>query len=181
MFQISIGNAELQHAKGMSLRSKMHIYLFIALAILVGWGSLGLFAQFDERAACALGVEEGDVEALGALAGSLVDEAAALFFQFAQGVGHAVGDVQGHVLNAAAAAVVGNELADGAVVRRALEQLDFGLADAEKCGAHLLVGNFFDCEALDAQHVLVERNGFVERGHGDADVFDMADFHNSVI
>lgn len=180
MFQISIGNAELQHAKGMSLRSKMHIYLSRWLYLSAG-DSLGLFAQFDERAARALGVEEGNVEAFGALAGSLVYEAAAFFFKFAQGVGHAVGDVQGHVLNAAATAVVGNELADGAVVRRALEQLDFGLADAEKCGAHLLVGNFFDSEALDAQHVLVERNGFVERGHGDADVFDMADFHNSVI
>ena len=134
---------------------------------------VGVLAELDESAYRALGVQESDVEAFGALAGSLVDEAAALGLDFGEGVGHAVLDGESDVLDAAAAAVVGDELGDRAVLAGAFEELDFGLAYLEEGGAHFLVSHFFDGEAFEAEHVFVERNGLVEAGNGDADVFDM--------
>lgn len=141
-------------------------------------GLFGLLAELDEGSAGALGVEEGNVETFGALAGSLVDNAAAFAFELAQGVGDSVGDVERDVLDASAAAVAGNKLGYGAVFRGAFQELELGLPQAEECGAHLLVSYFFNGEALYAKHVFIEGDCLVERGNGDADVFNMGDFHN---
>ena len=51
---------------------------------------LGILAQLGEHTVCGLGVEEGDVQALCAFAGSLVDESYALGFHFGQSVLYAV-------------------------------------------------------------------------------------------
>ena len=50
---------------------------------------------------------------------------------------------------------------------------DMGSRQMMVAHAYFLVGYFFDGEAFEAEHVFIERNGFVERGHGDTDVFDM--------
>ena len=123
-------------------------------------------------------MNESYVEAFGALAGSLVDETAAFALEFAQGVGNTVFHCEGYMLDAAAAAVVGDELGDGAVFGGAFQKLNLGLTDLEERGAYFLVGYFFDGEALEAEHVLVEGDCLVERRNGNADVFDMGNFHN---
>jgi hypothetical protein len=82
------------------------------------------------------------------------------------------------MLNAAAAAVLLDELADGAFGSCALQKLDFGLAYLKKSGLHFLVGNFFDGKTFKAENVLVERDSLFQRGNGDTDVFDMGDVHN---
>lgn len=111
---------------------------------------IGVLAEFDQRTDGRLGVEECDVEAFGALAGSFVDEAAAFGFDFVERVLHAVGDCECHVLYATAAAVVFDEFRDGAFGCGAFEEFELGLAYFEEGGANFLVGNFFDCEALQA-------------------------------
>ena len=142
---------------------------------------MGVFAEFHKGAHSGFRVEEGDVEAFCAFAGCLVNRAAALFFCFGQGVGNAVGYCECHVLYAAATAVVGNEFGDGAVFSCAFEKFDFGLADLEEGCAHFLVCHFFYCEAFKTENVFVERNGFVEGGYRDADVFDMGNIHGNMI
>ena len=99
------------------------IFVFVDCQLFVG-----IFAEFNESTHCRFGVEEGDVEAFGAFAGSLVDKAAAFSLYFGERVGHAVFHGEGDVLNAAAAAVGRNELGDCAVVRCTFEQFELCLA-----------------------------------------------------
>ena len=60
----------------------------------------------------------------------------------------------------------------------AFEQFDFGLTHFEESGAHFLVCYFFNSETFQTKHFFVEGDCFVEAGHGDADVFNMGNFHN---
>ena len=123
-------------------------------------------------------MQEGYVESFGTAAGRLVDKAATLLSHLIERILHAIGDSESHVLNATAAAIVSDKLGDCAILGGALEQLNLGLADAEECCAHLLVSYLFDSEAFQSEHVLVEGDSFVEAGHGDADVFDVRNFHD---
>ena len=125
-------------------------------------------------------MEEGDVKTFGTLARSLVDEAATFLLCLGQSVGHTVGNGESHMLNAAAATVVGDEFGDSAVVGSAFEQFDFGLTNLEECGFHLLVGNFLDGKTFKAENLLVERDRSPMLWNGNADVFDMGNFHNCV-
>ena len=102
------------------------------------------------------------LRAFGAFAGSFVDYAAVFCLHFCQSVGDTVFDGECDVLDASAAAVVGDELRDCAVLRGAFEKLELGLADFEEGCAHFLVCYFFDSEAFETENVFVERNGFVE-------------------
>ena len=60
----------------------------------------GLFAEFNQGAAGAFRMEERDVKTFGTFAGSLVNQFATFFFEFAERIGNAVGDVEGYVLDA---------------------------------------------------------------------------------
>ena len=139
---------------------------------------VGVVAELDERTYGRLGVKESDVETFGAAAGSLVDEAAAFAFDLGESVSDAVGDAESHVLDATATAIVGDELGDSAVLGGTLEELNLGLTYLEESSLNFLVSDFFDSCTLETENVLVERDSLFERGHGDADVFDMGDFHS---
>ena len=60
---------------------------------------LGLFAQLGQNAACAFGMQESNVQALGTFARSLVDEADAFLVAFSQRVGHAVLNAESHMMH----------------------------------------------------------------------------------
>ena len=96
--------------------------MFISCSRRCSWReSFGLLAKFGQHAQRGLRVQEGDVQALGALAGSFVDEAHAFFFSISQGVGHAVFNGKCQVVHAALAAVLFDELGDGAFRRCRLQ------------------------------------------------------------
>lgn len=111
---------------------------------------LGVFAQFDQCAHGALGVQEGDIEAFGAFARSFVDDASAFFLNFVERCLYAALDCKSDVLDAATAAIVGDELADGAVFGCAFEEFELGLTYAEEGCAYFLVGYFFNGKAFEA-------------------------------
>ena len=66
---------------------------------------VGVLTELYQSANSGFGVQESDVEAFSALAGSFVDKLAAFFFGFGQSVGHAVLDSKSYVLDATATAV----------------------------------------------------------------------------
>lgn len=142
---------------------------------------IGVFAELHQRAAGALGVEERDIQAFSTLAGSLVDELATLFRSLGQGIGHSVGHGESDMLDAAAATVLFDKLADCALGGGTFEKLDLGLAYLKKGGAHFLVGNFFDCEALETEYIFIERNSLFQIRHCDTYVFNVRNIHNNVI
>jgi len=123
-------------------------------------------------------MQEGDIQALSALAGVCVDDTATLLLNLVQGVLYTVFDGKCNVLDATTATVLLDELGDSALGGSSLEKLNLGLTYLEEGGLYLLVGYFFNGKALDAQHVLVERNCLVKRGDGDSHVFDVRNVHN---
>lgn len=109
-----------------------------------------VFAKLNQSSGRSLWVNESDVQAFGTFARSLVDEATAFAFNFGKSVCNAIFNSKSNVLNAAATAVVGNELGNCAVFGSCFKKLDFCLANFEECSAHFLVGNFLNCKALEA-------------------------------
>ena len=132
---------------------------------------VGILAQLCEHAVGGLGMEECDIEALCAFAGSLVNESYALGLHLVEGVLHTILNAECEVVDAFAPFL--DEAGDSSVRRGALEQLELGLSDFEESGSYFLVGNLFDRVAFEAQHVLVIRNSLVQRLDGDSEVFDM--------
>jgi hypothetical protein len=136
-----------------------------------------ILAKFRQNAAGRFGMQEGDAQSFGALAGSLVDEADAGFlglFKVAFKVFHGESDM----VHTALAVVLLNESGDGAFGAGRLQKLDFGLAAAQKSGLHFLVGNFFNGIALGAKQLFKERNGLVQACDGDSNVFNVRWLHN---
>ena len=131
-----------------------------------------LAAELSEDAQGALGVQEADVEAFGAAATLLVDEAHTLLLGLVEGlvgVLHSESDV----VHAALAAVLLNESGDGALGAGRLQELDFHVTAAEESGLHFLVLNFFDGIALQTHNVLPVADSLVEVGHSNANVFNV--------
>ena len=123
-------------------------------------------------------MQEGDVQALSALAGMCVNHAATLFLYLVQCVLHAVLNGKSNVLDTTTTTVLLDELSDCALGGSCLQQLNLGLTDLEECGPYFLVSNFFNSKALEAQHFLVERNSLLKRGNGDSHMFDVRNVHN---
>ena len=123
-------------------------------------------------------MQEGDVQALSALAGLCVNNAATLLLYLVQCILNAILNCKCNVLDAATATVLLDELGDSALGSGCFEKLNLGLAHLEESGRYLLVSNFFNGKALESQHVLVERNGLLKRGNSDSHVFDVRNVHN---
>ena len=136
-----------------------------------------ILAKFGQHAEGRFRVQEGDAQALGALARGLVDKADAQFLGLFQ-VAFDVLDAEGDVVHAAAPVVVLDELGDGAFGAGGLQKFDFGLAAAQESGLHFLVGDFFDGVALGAKQFFKERNGLVQARDGDSNVFNVRWLHN---
>jgi len=71
-------------------------------------------------------MEEGDVQPLSTLAGSLVNQTDTLLRNFSEGIGNAVLNAEGYVMNALVAFV--NPLLDSALWGCWLQQFEFHLA-----------------------------------------------------
>ena len=123
-------------------------------------------------------MQEGNVQALSTLARMCVNNAATLLLYLIECVLHAILNSKCNVLDATTATVLLDELGDSALGGSSLEQLNLGLTYLEKGGPYLLVSDFFNCKALEAQHVLIERNCLLERGNGDSHMFDVRNVHN---
>ena len=126
-------------------------------------------------------MQEGDVQALGSLAGLCVNDAATLLLYLVQCVGNAVLNGKSNVLDTTTATVLLDELGDGTLGGGSLEQLNLGLTHLEESGPYLLILNFFNGKALEAQHVLIERNGLLKRGNSDSHVFDVRNVNNFLV
>ena len=100
-----------------------------------------MFAKLGQHAASRLRVEEGDVELLGTLARSLVDEADALAVALCQSIGHTVLNAESHVVHTLVALV--EPLLDGALGRCRLKQFELCLAALQEGCLHLLVFYYF--------------------------------------
>jgi len=70
-----------------------------------------------------------------------------------------------------------DELGDGALGAGGLQELDLGLSELEEGGLDLLVFYNFDVVALRAQYLLVVGELFFDALHGDAEMFDVGNFH----
>ena len=93
---------------------------------------LGIFTQFEQHAERGLRMQEGDVEAFGAFARSLVNQLHTLTFEFGQVFLQAFNS-DSQVLDAFA--FLFDELTDGAVRLGRFKQFDLGLADLEEPSA----------------------------------------------
>ncbi len=119
-------------------------------------------------------MQEGDVQAFGALARGLVDQLHAAGGQLVQ-IGLQARCAESDVLDALTLLL--DELADRAFRIGRLEQLDLRLADLEERRANLLLLDLLDGIALHAQLLFPERDGFVKALDGDADVFNVCQIH----
>ena len=81
------------------------------------------------------------------------------------------------VVHTSTAAIFFDELGHGALRTGGEQELDFGLAAFQKSGLDFLVGNFFNCIALQAHDILPILEGFVEVCHSNSDVFNMRRCH----
>ena len=108
-----------------------------------------MLAKFGQNAACRLRVKECDVQSLGALTWSLVDEANALLVTLCKCIGSAVLNAECHMVHSLVAFV--EPLLDGAFRRCRLEKLKLCLATLQEGGLHFLVFNHFYCVTLQSR------------------------------
>lgn len=119
-------------------------------------------------------MQEGDVEAFSAWARLLVDQLHTFRCGFVKG-GLYIGRSKGDVMDAFAALL--DELGDGALRAGRLQKLDLRLAKLEEGGLNLLVFHNLDVVTLSAQYFFVVRQLFLDALHGDAEMFDVGNFH----
>ena len=119
-------------------------------------------------------MEEGNVQALGTLAGSLVDKADAGSITLGKSFSYAI--FYGKCYVVYTSALVLDELGDGALLRCGLEELNLGFAYHKERGAHLLVFYCLDVVALQTQYVLVVGECLLDALDSNAEVFESCDF-----
>ncbi len=153
----------------------------VSIPDVIGFGLfVRVLAELCEHGLSAFGVEECDLQAVGAGARSLVDCADTLLLTFGQSVGHSVFYSESEVVHTSLAAVFLDELGDCRVRGSGFGQLDFSVAELEESSSHLLVGHYLLLVALEAQNVFIILDSLFKIWHGDADVFDVGDFHKNV-
>jgi hypothetical protein len=118
-------------------------------------------------------VNEGDVKALSAFAGSLVENATVLVLNLLESVSHTILNAESDVLDAATATVLLNELSDSAVGAGSLKKLNLGLTNFEESGAYVLVLYLFDCEAFETEKFLIKRYSLIKACDCYTNMFDV--------
>ena len=131
-----------------------------------GRGVVLFFAKFGQDSACALRVKECDVEAVGTVSGSLVDEANAFAVAHCQCFAHSVFHLEGYVMNALAAVV--EELLYGAFGAGGFQKLKLHFANLQEGCLYFLVFYNFCLVNLQSEHVLEVGLYFVDALNGDA-------------
>ena len=84
-------------------------------------------------------MEESDLQAVGAFAGSFVDSADSLLLTLCESFGYAALYCECHMVHAALAAVLLDEFGDGAVGAGGFEELDLCVAYLEEGGCIITV------------------------------------------
>ena len=115
-------------------------------------------------------MQEGNVQAIGTLAGSFVDKADALLVAHGQSLAHAILNLEGYVMDTATTVV--EILLDGALGARGLQQLQLHLTNLHEGGLHFLVLNNFGLVNFQAQYVAEVGHNGVNRLNGDAQMLD---------
>ena len=110
------------------------------------------------------------MEAVGTIAGSLVDKADALTVAHGECFAHSVFYLEGNVVNALAAIV--EELLNGALGASRLEEFEFNFADLEESGLYLLVFYCFCFVNFQSEDVAEVGQYFVDALHGDAQMLN---------
>jgi hypothetical protein len=113
--------------------------------------SLLFLTQLGQDAASALGVQEGNLQAVGTIAGSLVDKAYAIGVTLSQSFCYTILNLEGNVMNATATIV--KELLYGTLGTCWLEQLNLHFANLEESGLYLLVLNNLFLVELQTENV----------------------------
>ena len=128
-------------------------------------------AELGEDAHGALGMEEGNVHGVSALAGSLVDKANLSCLSLNECVGHAVLNAECRVVHALAALL--EISSNGALGRCRLKELQLHLTNLEEGGLHFLVFYYLGLVALQAENILEIGEHFFNAFNGDADVLNL--------
>ena len=124
-------------------------------------------------------MEEGNVEAFGALAWSLVNEADALLADLGQSFGYTVLNAEGYVVHALVALV--EPLLDGALGACRLQEFQLHLTALQESGLYFLVFYNLDVVTLQTQHVLKVRQAFFNALDGNAQMLNVRNLHNDKI
>ena len=133
-------------------------------------GDCGLFfAELCEDAAGALRVQECNLQAVGTLAGSLVDEAETLCVAEGQRVGYTILHLEGDVVDATAAVV--QELLYGALGSCGFQQFQLHLTHLHEGGLHFLVFYHFFLVDVQTQDILEIRTYCLDALHGNTKMF----------
>jgi hypothetical protein len=120
-------------------------------------------------------MQEGDVEAFSSGARLLVDQLHAFRGGFVKSNLY-IGRSKSDVVNAFAALL--DKLGDGAIGARRLQKLNLSLTELEEGGLDLLIFHDLNVVALSAQYFFVVGQLFLDALHGDAEMFDVGNFHS---
>ena len=115
-------------------------------------------------------MEECNLEAIGAAAWSLVDEADAFAVAHGQGFADTVFYLEGYMVHASAAIV--EVLLHGALGAGGLEELELHFTDLKEGGLHFLVFDNFGLVDFKSEDVLEIGEDSVDALYGDAQVFN---------
>ncbi len=132
-----------------------------------------ILAELGQHGLGALGMQESYLQAVGAFARSLVDQAYSLLLALFQSVGHTVLNGECHMVHAAASSVFLNELGDCAVGARGFQELDLRVAGLEEGGGYLLVLYNFLFVAFQTQNFFIVLDSLCQIGHCYTDVFNV--------
>lgn len=141
------------------------------------WVLPGLFlTKLCQNAACRFRMQESDVQTVGTLAGSLVDEADALFVTHGQSLAYSVLNLESYVVDATAAVV--EEFLNGTFGARGFQQLQFHFTHFQESGFYFLV--FYDLCLVhfQTQYVLKVGQHGINALYGNAQMFDFGNFHS---
>lgn len=115
-------------------------------------------------------MKECDVQAVSAVAGSLVDETDALAVAHSESFAHTILNLEGNMVNALAAIV--EELLYGAFGACGLQELQLHFANLHESGLYLLVFYNFCFVNLQTENVLEEGQYSVDALNGNAQVLN---------
>lgn len=130
--------------------------------------------ELDQDSARALGVEERHEPPMGTGPRMLIDEFDAGLGEASE-CGREIRNSVGEVVQTRASP--GKETADGRVGAVRLEQLEPALAPADEDDIHALGVHTFACGTFAAGHEFEDREGFVDRSHGNSNVIERKSHH----
>ena len=130
-----------------------------------------MLAQLNQRASRCLGVNESDVQALSALAGSLVKNSTFFVLNLLQCVSNTIFNAECDVLDTATTTVLLNKLGNSTLRACGLKKFNLCLANLEEGSAHVLILNPLTCISLYPHDYIVERYSLVQTCHSATNPF----------